>query len=244
MPYDQLIEIATISSTSVSPPPWLQITIGIFGERLNIFVAVRPAAATTLTGCRLRMTLPSYSLPSTRIFIPRSVPYNRNDMDSIRSSINNDLFSGGYNKDCIVSPEEVRLAVHKLKAGIMTVVWDCLLITTYMCVLICSFTSLCCLPHYFSMVLHLVIYHRAQLYLYQQVKIPTCVFQPTTAALLIAKSWVKFSKELYCLAFLINYASANGSLVFNQRDYQILCTVLLKETIAYIISITIARIVA
>jgi hypothetical protein len=46
-----------------------------------------------------------------------SVPYNCNDMDSIRNSINSDLFSSGYNKDCIVSPDEVRLAVQKLKPG-------------------------------------------------------------------------------------------------------------------------------
>jgi hypothetical protein len=106
---------------SVSPPPWLQITIGIFGERLNVFVAVRPAAATTLTCC-LQMTLPSYAMLNTRICIPAC--HIADDMDSIRRSINCDLFSSGY---CIVSPEEVRLAVHKLEPnkneGCITVFW-------------------------------------------------------------------------------------------------------------------------
>jgi hypothetical protein len=46
-----------------------------------------------------------------------TVPYNCSDMDSIRSGINSDFLSCGHNKDCIVSPKEVRLAIHKIKPG-------------------------------------------------------------------------------------------------------------------------------
>jgi hypothetical protein len=165
MAYDWWIKIATTSSMNVSPLPWLQYCwTGIFCERLNVFVEVRPAAATTFTGCRHRMSLPSYSLLNMRICIPASHLTVTTCMESIRSSTNSDLFSIDYNKDCIVSPEEVRLAVNKFKPRKMTVVSDFLLITSFTHALRCLFTSQGCFPHWLFMVLHLVIYRYTYAY--------------------------------------------------------------------------------
>jgi hypothetical protein len=81
-------------------------------------------------------------------------------------------------------PKKFALPFTNLSPAKMTVVSDCLPITSLTHVQTCSFTSLCCFLHFLSMLLHILIYRRAQLYLYLKVKILTCVFQPTTAVLL------------------------------------------------------------
>jgi hypothetical protein len=58
-------------------------------------------------------------------------------------------------KDCIASPEEVRLTVHELKPGKND---GCIGSSSDYFIQACSFTLLCCFLHSLFMVLHLVIY--------------------------------------------------------------------------------------
>jgi hypothetical protein len=46
-----------------------------------------------------------------------SVPYDGNDMISIRNIINDDLQSISYNKDCVILPADVQAAINRLKPG-------------------------------------------------------------------------------------------------------------------------------
>jgi hypothetical protein len=147
MPYEQLIKIATISSMSVSPLPWLQLTMGSFGERLSIFVAVRPAAATTLTGRRHRMTLPSYSLLNTRICIP-ACHITVTTWTLFIVVLIAICFPADLLRIVWFRPKKLVLPSTNSSPAKMTVVSDCLLITSLTQVLTCSFTSLCCFPHF------------------------------------------------------------------------------------------------
>jgi hypothetical protein len=87
--------------------------IGAFDTKPNVYVILKDAVV-TLDGV-------SSSSDIAKLFASKfedlytSVPYDGDDMISIRNIINDDLWSISYNNDCVILPADVQAAIDRLK---------------------------------------------------------------------------------------------------------------------------------